>query len=159
VREAREEAGIVLDEAELVWFSHWTPPPISPKRFGTWFFATYLRDAAVDITVDGDEIEEHTWVRPADAMRRRDALEIDLSPPTWITLEHLARLPVGDAGISLLRATDPTYFATRIASIDDIFVALYAGDAGYESVDATSVGPRHRLVMDPAGWRYERDDW
>ena len=38
-REAREEADLDVDEDALVWFSHWTPPTISSKRFATWFFA------------------------------------------------------------------------------------------------------------------------
>ena len=44
VREAAEEAGVELDADALVWFSHWTPPPIAPKRFGTYFFATAAPD-------------------------------------------------------------------------------------------------------------------
>ncbi len=36
-------------------------------------------------------------------------------------------------------------------------VALYAGDAGYDSGDATLPGRRHRLWMLDEGWRYERD--
>src|SRR3954468_11810875 len=38
VREAHEEAGLVVDEAGLVVFSHWVPPVEVPKRFSTWFF-------------------------------------------------------------------------------------------------------------------------
>src|SRR6058998_293848 len=29
-REAMEEAGLVVDPSELVWFAHWTPPAIGP---------------------------------------------------------------------------------------------------------------------------------
>ena len=46
-------------------------------------------------------------------------------------------------------------FHTRIATLDGNVVTLWAGDAGYESRDATIPGPRNRLVMDPAGWRRE----
>jgi hypothetical protein len=35
-------------------------------------------------------------------------------------------------------------------------VALYHGDAGYESGDADLEGARHRLWMVEGGWRYER---
>ena len=74
VREAAEEAGIVVDPDTLVWFSHWTPPPIAPKRFGTWFFAAPA--PAGEITIDGGEIHDHAWMAPgrghAPAQRPRD---------------------------------------------------------------------------------------
>jgi hypothetical protein len=50
-------------------------------------------------------------------------------------------------------------FVTAIAKdAEDNLVALWHGDAGYESGDAATPGPRHRLVMAAAGWRYERHD-
>jgi hypothetical protein len=39
---------------------------------------------------------------------------------------------------------------------DGVLVAVWAPDVGYDSGDVSAAGPRHRLVMDPAGWRYER---
>jgi hypothetical protein len=42
---------------------------------------------------------------------------------------------------------------------DDGPVALYDGDAGYETSDPTLGGGRHRLEMRDDGWRYLRDDW
>src|SRR5213079_991706 len=38
VREAEEEAGLVVDPESLVWFAHWTPGPLAARRFATWFF-------------------------------------------------------------------------------------------------------------------------
>src|SRR2546428_12558411 len=38
VREALEEAGVVVDPGGPVPVSHWTPPPQAPRRFSTWFF-------------------------------------------------------------------------------------------------------------------------
>ena len=34
-------------------------------------------------------------------------------------------------------------------------VALWHGDAGYDTGDPTIEGDRHRLLMLPDGWRYE----
>jgi 8-oxo-dGTP pyrophosphatase MutT (NUDIX family) len=154
VREATEEAGIVVDPDTLVWFSHWTPPPIAPKRFGTWFFAAPA--PAGEITIDGGEIHEHAWMAPAEAMDRRNALEIELSPPTWITLEHLAGFSSVAQTMSELSSRPPEYFATRFARVEGGAVALYHGDAGYDDEVADRQGGRHRLWMLDAGWRYER---
>ena len=154
VREAGEEAGIEVDPDSLVWFAHWTPPPISPKRFATWFFAAPAPEGRV--TIDGGEIHDHAWWAPAEAMRLRNALEIELSPPTWITLEQLKGYPSVAEALSDLRARPPEYFATRFSSVEGGAVALYHGDAGYDDEDATRPGGRHRLWMVGADWRYER---
>ena len=45
-REAAEEAAVVVDPTGLVWFAHWVPPPITPRRYATFFFAARLDDAA-----------------------------------------------------------------------------------------------------------------
>jgi 8-oxo-dGTP pyrophosphatase MutT (NUDIX family) len=154
VREAREEADLDLDPEDLVWFSHWTPPEISPKRFATHFFAAPAPEGTVRI--DGGEIHDHAWMTPAEAMARRDALDIVLSPPTWITLEHLVGFASVDEALTTLGSRPPEWFATRIASVGDGLAALYHGDAGYENGDAAVAGPRHRLVMGAGPWRYER---
>jgi 8-oxo-dGTP pyrophosphatase MutT (NUDIX family) len=153
-REAAEEAGLTVDEAGLVPFSHWTPPPVTPKRFSTWFFVATAPEGAV--TVDGTEIHDHAWVLPGDALRRRDAGEIQLAPPTWVTLHRLAGYPDASTAIADSRSRQPEVFATKLAPAGDSVVALYAGDAGYEAGVADRPGPRHRLWMLEDGWRYER---
>ncbi len=154
VREAGEEAGIAVDPTTLVWFAHWTPPTIAPKRFGTWFFAAPA--PAGEITIDGGEIHDHAWWAPAQALALRNALDIELSPPTWITLEHLAAFTSVADALDTLSSRPPQYFATRFASVPGGAVALYEGDAGYDDEDPDRPGGRHRLWMVEDGWRYER---
>lgn len=156
VREAREEAGIALDEASLVWFSHWTPPEISPKRFATWFFVTGT-DGELDVVIDDGEIRGFAWMRPADALVRRNALEIELSPPTWITLQQFVPYERVSDALADRRTRPPEHFATRFAGVEGGAVALYHGDAGYDDTDPDRPGGRHRLWMLERGWRYERD--
>jgi 8-oxo-dGTP pyrophosphatase MutT (NUDIX family) len=154
VREAREEAGLDVPEPRLIPFAHWTPPPQAPKRFLTWFFLAPA-DAG-PVTIDQGEIHDHAWLRPADALARRDALEIDLAPPTWVTLHWLAQHPEVAHALARARQREPEPFATRIASSPDGPVALWQDDAAYDSGDLDTPGPRHRLCMAPPGWRYER---
>lgn len=156
VREAEEEAGLVVDPASLVPFSHWTPPPQAPKRFATWFFLAEGPSGVV--TVDGAEIHEHAWTTPSEALARRDRREIELAPPTWVTLHRLASHRSAAEAIAGARASRPEIFSTRFSLADDVAVALWSGDAGYESSDASVAGPRHRLWMLPEGWRYERSE-
>jgi 8-oxo-dGTP pyrophosphatase MutT (NUDIX family) len=154
VREAREEAGLVVDAGALVPFAHWVPPRVAAKRFATWFF---LGPAPVGaVTVDMGEIREHWWIEPADALARRDAEQVELAPPTWVTLHRLAEYPDVAAAIADARAREPEFFETHIARVEGGAAALWEGDAGYESLDGDAPGARHRLWMLPSGWRYER---
>ena len=153
VREAEEEAGLVVDPAGLVWFAHWTPGPIAPRRFATWFFMARAPEGAV--TVDDGEIHEHLWIRPAEAVTRRDAGEIELIPPTWMTLRLLSEQPTVDATLAAARAREPQIYVTHIARVDGGIASIWQGDAAYDDLDTSKPGPRNRLLMLDDGWRVE----
>jgi 8-oxo-dGTP pyrophosphatase MutT (NUDIX family) len=154
VREAQEEAGLVLDPDGLVPIAHWTPPAEAPRRFNTWFFLAPA-PAGADVLVDGHEIHDHGWLRPADALARRDEGLIELAPPTWVTLWKLTSATTVEDAMAQARASTPRRFETHMAPQGDHLVALFEGDAGYEDHDPTRRGPRHRLLMLPDGWRFE----
>ncbi len=145
VREAHEEAAVALDTAQLVTISHWTPPPEAPRRFTTWFFAAEAPDGH-DVAIDGDEIQEHAWLTPAETLRRADALEVELAPPTWMTLTAMTAFD--DVGSYLADAVgrEPDRFATHLGRAGDDPVAMWEGDVAYEDGDLTRVrGPAPAL--------------
>jgi 8-oxo-dGTP pyrophosphatase MutT (NUDIX family) len=161
-RETLEEAGVVVDPQALIPFSQWCPPPESPKRFLTWFFVAAAASAD-EVTVDGSEITEHEWVRPADAIAARDEGSITLLPPTWVTLWELGRHATVADALAAAREAEPPFFETHIAFLprdDDPekkdVVSMWEGDAGYESSDPDVPGARNRLRMGAPPWRYER---
>ncbi len=154
VRETREEAGLAIEAEALVPYSHWTPPPITPKRFLTWFFLASAPES--EVVIDQAEIHEHDWMEPADALRRRDAGEIELAPPTWVTLHELSSASSVESALSATRTREPEHFETHIAVVDEGPIALWHGDAGWDDNDATTRGARHRLAMFDSGWHYER---
>lgn len=154
VRETREETGIEASADEFVWFSHWTPPPSTPRRYATWFFAAPVNEHRVQ--VDGGEIQDHRWLTPAAALQQHADGHIDLAPPTWITLYQLARAHRVQALLAKLRRTPTRYYETRLAKrTDGTRVAMWHGDAGYARADADAAGERHRLVMKPGGFLFE----
>jgi 8-oxo-dGTP pyrophosphatase MutT (NUDIX family) len=156
VREAEEEAGLVVPVDDLVAVAHWTPPPVTPKRFSTWFFVARAPEGAV--TIDDGEIHEHMWVSPGEAIDQRDNGVIELAPPTWVTLHTLAQARDTADALARAAAVEPLVFVTHIAKTMDGLAALWVGDHAYESgEDADAPGPRHRLVMTETAWRYERD--
>lgn len=155
-REAAEECALLVDPDRLVPFSHWTPPIETPRRYATWFFVARAAEGAV--LVDGSEIRDHAWLTPTEVLERRARAEVDLAPPTFVTLADLAEHADVDFALAGAAARRPVpRYSTRWGVIDDGAVALWAGDAGYEDNDPSQPGPRHRLWMRPDGWRLERD--
>lgn len=146
-RETREEAGIEADPESFIWFAHWTPPPITPRRFATWFFVTRAIGYET-IRIDGDEIHDHCWVTPGDALERHQRQEFDLVAPTWVTLYYLSQYDSLDALLDRLASEPPKTYETHVGkTAEGHHVALWQGDAGYEAWDAQLEGERHRLIM------------
>ncbi len=153
VREAQEEAGLSLSTQTLLYFSHWTTPLVRPKRFSTWFFATQAGKDAVQ--VDGTEISAHTWMRPHQALAARQAGEIELPPPTFVSLTKLSAFETARDALAYIRGREPDIFFPKLEKIEGGYCSLYRGDAGYESSNVDAPGRRHRLWMRQNGWRYE----
>ncbi len=155
-REAREEAGVTVEPSALVLFSRWVTPTNIPKRFDTWFFAAAAGEE--EVRVDGGEISTHAWFTPPHALRAHEAGEIDLPPPTYVTLTQLA---AGEERGEVLRslASRPfEYFEPRLHLLAQGACSLYHGDAAYDSDDLGKPGPRHRLWMEGGRWRYEKSE-
>jgi 8-oxo-dGTP pyrophosphatase MutT (NUDIX family) len=156
-REALEECGLAVDPDDLVPFSHWVPPPVTPKRFSTHFFLA--RASAGEVVVDGGEIHEHEWLAAREVLERRDRGEVDLAPPTWVTLHDLAEHETVDEALAAARQRDPVpHYETRWVTLDGGAVAMWEGDSGYEAADPERPGDRHRLWMLTEGWRLERTE-
>ena len=155
VREAFEECGLRIEADTILQYSHWTPPPITPRRFLTWFFVA--RACEGEVAIDHGEIRESAWMRPVDALLRRDEGVIELAPPTFVTLAELVKHTDVEGALAAIAQRTPERFQTVIAMDDGGMIALWHGDAGYAAADARASGARHRLEMPKAGpWRYER---
>ncbi|MDG1025584.1 MAG: NUDIX hydrolase [Gammaproteobacteria bacterium] len=88
VRETKEEAGIDIDIDRLIHTAHWTTPPKLPRRFCTWFFLCPLAEPA-SVIVDNDEILEHRWITPREALAEAEAETWVLPRPTMVTLQDI----------------------------------------------------------------------
>lgn len=153
VREAAEECGLAVDPGAVVPFSRWTPPAVTPRRYATWFFLA--RVPRGDVVVDGGEIVDHRWLAPGEVLEARDRGEVDLAPPTWMTLDLLRAAPDVDAALAQAAARELFHYETRWVGVDGGAVAMWGGDAGYDAGDPDLEGPRHRLWMLAEGWRAE----
>jgi 8-oxo-dGTP pyrophosphatase MutT (NUDIX family) len=155
-RELTEEAGLVVPAEDLVPWSHWVTPPGPPRRFATWFFVAAEAEVE-DVVIDGDEIHAADWVTPVAAFERFTAREMDLAPPTWLTLRQVAEQGSVEAVLAHAAANDELRYEPRIGrDATGALVSLYQGDAGWPTADATLTGARHRLIWSEAGYRFER---
>ena len=153
VREADEEASLTVAESELVLFAHWIPPPIAPKRYATWFFAAGVDDH--DHTIDDGEIVDSDWMTPLRCLERHHEGEVELAPPTWVTLHSISEQTDVKGTLDFLASRPARHHATRMARTDAGPIAMWDGDAGYDSTDASVPGARHRLEMFAEGYRYD----
>ena len=161
VREVREETGLHVEAERLETWSYWVPPklPAAPtrgprRRFSTWFFATTAPTGAV--AIDQGEIHEDRWLAPTAALDLHRAREIELVPPTWVTLTQLSRHRSVAEAIDWATRSEPEEFRTRPIKPEPPVTIAWAGDVAYEGGRFDDPGPRHRLVMHPDGWHYER---
>ena len=146
-RETAEEAGIETDSEDFVWFAQWTPPPMPRIRFRTWFFAAKTSGDET-IEIDGDEIHEHSWINPGQALEKHKAGEIKLVAPTWVTLYYLSRYPTADAILKRFSSTPPKIYESHHGTTESGDRAVFwHGDSGYETWDANLPGERHRILM------------
>lgn len=155
VREAREEAGLVLSPHSLTPFSHWTTPEGRTRRFATWFFLAEVAHDA-EVVIDGGEIHAHRWCTPQEALALQAQGELELPPPTFVSLSVLARAACIADALCAARGDAPPVFVPRPRAHPQGAVSLYEGDAAYAGAALDAPGPRHRLWMLAGGYRYER---
>jgi 8-oxo-dGTP pyrophosphatase MutT (NUDIX family) len=160
VREVEEETGLGIEADALVTWSYWVPPPMPAmttkgprRRFSTWFFVTPAPSG--DVAIDHGEIHEDRWLSPTEALSQHKAGEIELAPPTWITLTQLNTHKSVAEAMAWANSNEPEEFRTKPLGKDPIIIS-WAGDVAYSDGHRDQDGPRHRLTLDPDGWVYER---
>lgn len=91
VREVEEETGVLLDRAALVPWARWITPVGEVRRYDTWFFVAPC-PADQEPRPRGGEMDQVVWLRPAEALERFERRELQLLPPTSVTLREIAAL-------------------------------------------------------------------
>jgi 8-oxo-dGTP pyrophosphatase MutT (NUDIX family) len=157
-REAKEEAGVDVDSDALVHLSNWTTPEISAKRFATWFFIGEVT-GGVEVA-DGTETDSLRWFRPAEALAARDAGEIELAPPQWITLQWLRDHGSVTQALGAATLAEPVEFTPRFHFVEGGgAICVYNEDIAYDDLGRLdSPGARHRLYMRDTGWEYQKSE-
>ncbi len=84
-----DRRGLVLRTDLLGAWARWITPEFEPRRYDTYFFVAALPEGQRTRYVAG-EADAVVWLRPADALARVAAGEMNMLPPTAVTLEELS---------------------------------------------------------------------
>jgi 8-oxo-dGTP pyrophosphatase MutT (NUDIX family) len=133
IRELEEEAGISIDDpAVLVPFSRWITPAEVKIRFDTWFFLAPL-PAGAQAHVDGSEIVDARWYRPAAALEARTRGELFLVFPTIKHLEQLSPFESADALLAHARGREVHPVQPRVVTQGETARIVLPGEPGYSA--------------------------
>ncbi|MFV0260523.1 MAG: NUDIX hydrolase [Acidimicrobiales bacterium] len=152
VREAHEEAGLVIDPGQLVTLSHWTTPLGRNRRFATWFFVVPAPDG--EVVIDDGEIRAYEWHTIGSAVDGCRTGTVNLAAPTYVSLLRLLpHATVADA-LTATAARADEVFLPRLHRDGDTVYSVYQDDPAYESGDLAAPGARHRMMMLDVGYDY-----
>lgn len=152
VRETMEEAGMNIEAGSLLPVSQWITPEGAPKRFSTWFFVA--RAEAHEVRVDGSEMVDSLWVTPVEAIARHRRQEIDMLPPTLVSLIGLLPFATVEDVLGFYRQREPQFFLPKAHFNEEQLVMLYPGDAGYDGHNPADMSRQHRCLHTTQGWVY-----
>jgi glyoxylase-like metal-dependent hydrolase (beta-lactamase superfamily II)/8-oxo-dGTP pyrophosphatase MutT (NUDIX family) len=137
--------GWVLRADLLRAWSNWITPEAEPRRYDTRFFVAELPEGQ-QADARTTEVTEARWWRPADALDAWRSGDIQLLPPTWVSLEQIAELPDVAA---VLRAADERPITPLIPKVrregEKILLSL-PGELGYDNAPL-SLSPRQAPVQ------------
>jgi 8-oxo-dGTP pyrophosphatase MutT (NUDIX family) len=138
------DAGLLLDIGRLVSWGHWITPSQERIRFDTRFFAAGTPEGQ-SASADGQESTELEWLTPQDACRAAARGEMQLAPPTLLTLEDLDEAYARHGSVDALlnaergRATPPVL--PRIRTEGATMHVLMPWDPAYAETQGEGPAP------------------
>jgi 8-oxo-dGTP pyrophosphatase MutT (NUDIX family) len=153
-RESMEETGLAIDPAELHHYAVWLPPVQAQVRFHTWFFVGVVPENS-QVQLPDTELVEHVWVTPQGAIDMHQRGEIDLMPPTFVTIQGLAAASsIQDIVAIAAAVVEPPVYTSHGVKTDEGMMLVWAGDSEYPGSKNTQ--GRHRLLMGDRPWVFEQ---
>lgn len=149
VRETHEESNVTITESDLVLWSRWVTPDVEPRRYDARF---YLARVPMDTQATPDPVETvgGLWTQAGDMLRRAQAGEAFLAPPTQRCLELLDHYNNVDELLrNATQSSPPTIKPVVVQEGEHTFVAL-PGDSAHPEPDALLPGDTRIAV--PRAW-------
>jgi 8-oxo-dGTP pyrophosphatase MutT (NUDIX family) len=122
-----------LDLSALTVFARWITPPLTPKRFDTWFYAV---NAPIEqlAACDGRETVDAEWIAPSEALRMGAAGERKVIFPTRMNLQLLAEANSAADAVARAAARTLVTVLPKIEQRDSGRFLTLPPDAGYGAV-------------------------
>lgn len=131
--EVVKELGAKIDLHALTIFARWITPPLTPKRFDTWFYAARAPEDQL-AACDGRETVDAEWIAPKEALRLADAGERKVIFPTRMNLQLLAEASSAADCVARAEARTLVTVLPKIEERDGGRVLTLPPEAGYGDV-------------------------
>jgi 8-oxo-dGTP pyrophosphatase MutT (NUDIX family) len=129
-----KELDVRLDLSALSVFARWITPPLTPKRFDTFFYVAAAPEDQL-ATCDGWETVDAEWIEPSEALRLGAAGERTIIFPTKMNLQLLAEASSTEDAVSRARARKLVTVLPKIVERDGRRKLEIPEDAGYGKVE------------------------
>ena len=123
-----------LDLHALTVFARWITPPLTPKRFDTWFYAAHA-PADQLAACDGRETVDAEWIAPSEVLRLAAVGERKVIFPTRMNVQLLAEATSAEDCLARARARTLVTVLPQILTRDSGRVLVLPPDAGYGVVE------------------------
>lgn len=128
-----EEFDLFLDLEALSVFAHWITPPLTPRRFDTWFYVARAPEEQLAVC-DGSETVDAEWIAPLEALRLGEAGERTVIFPTRMNLKLLGEAATAEDAVTRARAREVVTVLPQITERDGERVLVIPDNAGYGAV-------------------------
>jgi len=125
-----DELNLKLDLGALTVFARWITPPLTPKRFDTWFYVARADSDQLAIC-DGWETVDAEWIGPAKALELAAAGERKVIFPTRMNLQLLAEANSADDAVARAAARTLVTVEPKVERRAEGQVLVLPPDAGY----------------------------
>ncbi|HEY5106039.1 MAG TPA: NUDIX hydrolase [Caulobacteraceae bacterium] len=127
------ELDLRLELEALSVFARWITPPLTPKRFDTWFYVAVAPPDQLALC-DGWETVDAEWIEPREALRLGELGERKVIFPTRMNLRLLAEATGAADAIARARARTLVTVEPKITDGPDGRMLVLPPDAGYGAV-------------------------
>jgi 8-oxo-dGTP pyrophosphatase MutT (NUDIX family) len=121
--------GLVLRTDLLAAWAHWITPEFEPRRYDTRFFlaAMPVGQRTRDVSGEADHV---TWMRPSEALAGVEAGQMEMLPPTSVTLRELSGYTGVDAAIAAAERRVVTAILPGVQRVDGelYFVDMFGSE-------------------------------
>jgi|HubBroStandDraft_1064217.scaffolds.fasta_scaffold19142_3 8-oxo-dGTP pyrophosphatase MutT (NUDIX family) len=128
-----KELDLYLDLEALTVFAHWITPPMTPRRFDTWFYVAKAPEEQLAVC-DGSETVDAEWIAPHEAVRLGLAGERTVIFPTRMNLQLLGEASSAEDAVARSRAREIVTVLPELTERNGERVLVLPPNAGYGAV-------------------------